>query len=205
MTAISKPTDIKILEEHHDNNGNLVRTIQYKLNGTRITETSTVRPPSNLHVAINPDTLNKDSVLIVINKSRAVLDVLYKKRRIRTYKAVFGPKPKDNKCMAGDRCTPEGWFKVQAKNPASKYDRFILLDYPNDSARIRFSQLKEKGAIPKSADIGGNVGIHGVWKGGDDMIEMGVNWTDGCIALKNKDIEELYTLVGIGSKVLIRK
>ena len=47
--------------------------------------------------------------------------------------------------------------------------------------------------------------IHGIWKKGDDLIEKRVGWTDGCIALKNKDIDELFLFVGIGTKVFIRK
>ncbi len=199
------PRDIRIIEEHKDKNGNMVRTIQYYLGASRFTETQTILPPNNLHAPINPDTLNKDSVLLVVNKTKFVLYVMYKRRMIRSYKAVFGPKPQDNKKMAGDRATPEGWFKIQNKNPNSKYDRFMLIDYPNDSAKARFAALKAKGAIPPTATIGSDVGIHGIWKGGDDMIEMGVCWTDGCVALKNKDIEELYTLVGVGTRVLIRK
>ena len=107
--------------------------------------------------------------------------------------------------MEGDRCTPEGVFHIAGKNPNSKYNKFMLLSYPNDSARIRFNKLKQQGLIPKTARIGGDIGIHGIWKGGDDMIEMGVGWTDGCVALKNRDVEELYTFVGVGTKVVIRK
>ncbi len=159
----------------------------------------------NIRVPINPDTLNKDSVMLVVNKSAYTVEVYYRRKRIRTYKAVFGPKPLENKIVAGDRCTPEGWFKIQNKNPNSKYNKFMQLNYPNDSSVARFNRLKAQGALPQSARIGGDVGIHGVWKGGDDMIDMGVCWTDGCVALKNKDIEELYTFVGVGTRVYIRK
>ena len=79
------------------------------------------------------------------------------------------------------------------------------LSYPNDSAYARFNKLKAAGKIPATARIGGDVGIHGIWKGGDDMIEMGVGWTDGCVAIKNQDIEELFSMVGVGTKVIIRR
>ena len=81
----------------------------------------------------------------------------------------------------------------------------MLLNYPNDTSVSRFNALKEKGTIPKTARIGGDVGIHGIWKGGDDLIENGICWTDGCVAVKNKDIEELYKFAGVGTKVYIRK
>ncbi len=81
----------------------------------------------------------------------------------------------------------------------------MLLNYPNDSCMACFNRLKESGKIPKAARPGGDIGIHGIWKGGDDMIEGGIGWTDGCVAIKNKDIEELYTFAGIGTRVFIRK
>lgn len=200
------PRNYKVLEEHKDKDGNIVRTIQYEQKGQKIRETEIVRIiPPNLHLPINPDTLDKDSVVVVVTKSRFVVEVLYKRKLIRAYKAVFGPKPQENKVMAGDRCTPEGWFSIQLKNPNSKYDKFMLLNYPNDTVIERFNKLKGSGAIPQSAKIGGDVGIHGIWKGGDDMIEKGVCWTDGCVALRNKDVDELYSFVGVGTRVLIKK
>ena len=204
---IAIPKNLRVVEEYKDDKGNLVRVIQYEQNHMRITETIT-RPPLpaiNLHKPINGDTLNKDSVLVMVSKSKYRVEVYYKRKMVRSYIAVFGPRPLENKCREGDRCTPEGAFKIKSKNPASQYNKFMLLDYPNDSSVVRFNALKKSGDVPSGARVGGNVGIHGVWKGGDDMVEMGVGWTDGCVALKNKDIDELYSFVGVGTKVLIRK
>jgi hypothetical protein len=200
-------SDLKVLDEHKDGKGNIVRVIQYYKGSERITETAIIpiHPVSNIRIPINPDTLNKDSVLIVVTKSKYNLEVYYHRRLIRAYKAVFGPKPLEDKRVEGDRNTPEGWFTIKTKNPSSKYDKFLLLSYPNDSAVARFSRLKAMGKLPVNARIGSDVGIHGIWKGGDDLIEKGIGWTDGCIALKNKDVEELYTLTGAGTRVFIRK
>ncbi|MCW3120579.1 MAG: L,D-transpeptidase [Flavipsychrobacter sp.] len=201
------PTNYRVLEEHKDAKGNTVRTVQYEQGRNKMIETLVIPPKAaiNLHRPINPDTLNKDSVLIVVNKSKYNVEVYYRRKMIRYYKAVFGPKPLENKKMEGDRCTPEGWFTIKNKNPNSKYDKFLQLNYPNDSCMACFNRLKDGGNLPKAARIGGDIGIHGMWKGGDDMIENGVGWTDGCIALKNRDIEELYTFTGIGTRVFIRK
>ncbi len=206
-TDLPPPRNIKVLDEHKDSKGNTVRTIEYVQEGKHITETMVIPEAGKIgiKVPVNPDTLNKDSLLIVVNKSHYILEVYYRRKIIRSYKAVFGPKPLENKMMAGDRCTPEGWYRILNKNPNSKYDKFMLLDYPNDSSVSRFKTLKAKGTIPATAQIGGDVGIHGIWRGGDDLIEKNVCWTDGCIALKNKDIEDLYKLVNIGTRVLIRK
>jgi hypothetical protein len=206
---ISRPTNVTLLEEYDDGKGHLIRKLRYQQNNAWFTETiiRPIAPPPkvDLHRIIKPDTLNKDSLEIVVSKSKYKVDVYYKRQMIRSYIAVFGPKPYQNKCMEGDRCTPEGTFHISMKNPASQYDRFMLLDYPNDSARMRFNALKASGSLPPTAKIGGNVGIHGIWHGGDDMIELGVGWTDGCIALKNKDVEELFKLAGVGTRVTIKR
>jgi len=199
------PVDLRILDEHKDANGNLVRTIQYSQGGSRVTETRIIKPFQALNAPINPDTLNKDSLMVVISKTKFLLDVYYRRKKIRSYKVVFGPKPKENKMMKGDRCTPEGKFYVLNKHPSARYNKFIQIDYPNDSSRIRFYALKQKGAVPKDAEIGGDVGIHGIWKGGDEMIDMGVGWTDGCIAMKNKDVDDLYRFLDTGVRIFIRK
>jgi murein L,D-transpeptidase YafK len=204
---IERPRDLKLVKEYSDGKGHIIREIQYTQGSMRVTETIIIPKTLevNQRVAILPDTMNKDSVMILVDKSKYTVKVYYRRRMVRNYKAVFGPNPKQNKCMEGDRCTPEGWFKITNKNPRSKYNKFMLLSYPNDSAYLRFNKLKHDGLIPKTARIGGDIGIHGIWTGGDDMIEMGVGWTDGCVALKNKDVEELYTMVGVGTRVYIKK
>ena len=201
------PRNLKLIEEYSDGKGNLVRTVQYDQGMMRITETIIMPKPRpvGFMAPVMLDTLRSEYLNIVVLKSQYRVNVYYRKKLIRSYKAVFGPRPKQDKCMEGDRCTPEGWFKIASKNPGSKYTKFMGISYPSDSSRMKFNKLKADGVIPSTATIGGNVGIHGIWPGGDDMIEMGVGWTDGCIALKNKDIEELYSYVGVGTKVVISK
>lgn len=203
--AQTTPTDIRVLKEERNANGETVRTIQYMLNGRRVVESSVLRPVARLNVPLKADTLDPQHLLVVITKSRYVLDVFYRRAKVRSYKVVFGPRPMENKMMKGDRRTPEGWYRIDNKHISGQYNRFMHIDYPNDSSMIRFELLKRRGTIPPNAEPGGDVGIHGVWKGGDDMIENGVGWTDGCIALKNKDMDELYSLVPIGTRVLIRR
>lgn len=206
--VLPPPKNLKVLSEEPDGKGNIVRIIQYDQGMMRVTETI-IMPRTigigNHSVLISPDTMHKDLVLLVVDKSKYCVQVLYRKRMIRTYKATFGPNPKLNKLVEGDRCTPEGWFKITNLNPRSQFNKFMLLDYPNDSATHRFNALKKAGKLPASARIGGSIGIHGIWPGGDNLIELGVGWTDGCVALRNKDVEELYSFVGLGTKVYIKK
>ena len=200
--------NLKLIKEEDDGNGHIVRTVQYSKGNVRVTETIFMaKSPSMVTLTrpIKPDTLNKSLLEIIVNKSQYCVALYYRNKPIRVYKAVFGPNPKLNKIMEGDRNTPEGKFTITHKNPGSKYTKFMGLSYPNDSAYARFNKLKAAGKIPATARIGGDVGIHGIWKGGDDMIEMGVGWTDGCVAIKNQDIEELFSMVGVGTKVIIRR
>jgi len=207
LFAQARPTNIKLLDEYKDGKGNLVRVVQYNEGLMRVTETiiEPIQPAVGVFIPIRMDTAKRNLISIYIYKSRYQLTVKYGKKPIRSYKAVFGPTPRANKIMEGDRNTPEGVFRIASKNPSSKYDKFLALDYPNDSCVARFNKLKAEGKLPASARIGGNVGIHGVWPGGDDLIQLGVGWTDGCIALRNKDIEDLFSLVEVGTPVVIRK
>ena len=173
-----------------------------------VSETIIMPKPQNIAVKRLPirlDTINKDSLVVFVDKSHYSLMLFYKRKLIRNYRAVFGPTPDQNKQMEGDRNTPEGWFTITRINPNSKYNKFMELSYPDAKHKENFARLKERGIIPASARIGGNVGIHGIWPGGDDMIQLGVGWTDGCVALCNKDVDELYQIIGIGTRVFIKK
>jgi len=205
--TVERPKDIKVVREYEDGKGNIVRELQYKSGAMLVTETVILPKPKRISsgMAIRPDTLIKDSLIIYVDKSDYVLMVFYRHKLIRTYRAVFGPTPDQNKQMEGDRNTPEGWFTITRLNPRSKYNKFMELSYPDARHVENFKRLKERGIIPKNARIGGNVGIHGIWDKGDDMIELGVGWTDGCVALKNADMDELYALTGMGTRVFIRK
>ncbi len=205
--AVPKLHNFKLLSEEPDGKGNIIRKVQYDEGIMRVRKTI-IMPISikqGQMVKVSPDTMRKDKVMVLVDKSDYSLQVYYNSRAIRNYKAVFGPSPQDDKCREGDRCTPEGSFVIQNINPRSQYNKFMLLNYPNDSSRAKFNRLKAQGLLPASATIGHSIGIHGIWPGGDDMIEMGVGWTDGCIALRNADVDELSTLVGVGTKVFIRK
>ncbi len=206
-TAQHRPTNIKVLDEYKDGKGNIVRVVQFNEGLMKVTQTivEPIRPTVGLRVPIRMDTVKQDQLSIHISKSSYMLLVRYRGKTIRAYKAVFGPNPSLNKLMEGDRNTPEGDFKIASKNAGSKYDKFLGINYPNDSSFARFNKLKAEGKLPASARIGGDVGIHGIWPGGDDMIQLGIGWTDGCIALKNNDVEELFSLIPIGTKVTIRK
>lgn len=142
---------------------------------------------------------------IVIDKSDYELHVYDAKGWYATYPVVFGADPLKDKKMEGDRCTPEGEFKILSKRPHEKWSRFMLLDYPTQETLVKFNQRKQRGEIPKNATPGGGVGIHGVFPHEDFVIDRYKNWTLGCISLKNTDVQELYSYIPIGTPVTIKK
>jgi murein L,D-transpeptidase YafK len=145
------------------------------------------------------------SYYIVITKSKYTLEVIDGEGWLATYPVVFGRNDLSDKMMDGDRETPEGLYTLVNKHVHSKWDRMLIINYPTKADSIKFFERKQYGQIPASAKIGSGIGIHGVWPHEDYVIDQYQNWTDGCISMKNKDIEELYNIVPVGTKVFIRK
>lgn len=152
---------------------------------------------------LNLKKLDKKAISLVIEKSKYKLTVYYQKKPIKSYAIVLGANPKDDKLRQGDKRTPEGIFHVQELYYHSEWSKFILLDYPNQDSWRKFSQAKARGEVKANDDIGGEIGIHGVENGKDWLIDRKINWTWGCISLKNKDVDEIYPLLQRGTTIEI--
>ena len=144
-------------------------------------------------------------VRIVVDKSNYELYVYDKLGWFATYPVVFGNNTLEDKKMEGDRNTPEGSFKISNKRVHEKWDRYMGLDYPTKESLAKFNERKRRGEVPANASPGGGVGIHGTWPNDDFVVDRYKNWTNGCISLKNEDVEDLYSYVPIGTPVSIRK
>ncbi|MCB8995438.1 MAG: L,D-transpeptidase [Bacteroidales bacterium] len=103
-----------------------------------------------------------------------------------------------HKKLQGDNATPEGVYKIVKKinRKETKYYKALLLNYPNETDKVQFAEEIRSGALEPSARIGGLIEIHG--EGG-----IGKDWTEGCVALENKDIDALFAKVGVGTAVTI--
>jgi murein L,D-transpeptidase YafK len=145
------------------------------------------------------------TVYIIIDKSKYELSVYDDLGWYASYPVVFGNGSLADKKMEGDRLTPEGNYKIVSKRVHDKWDRFIALDYPNRGDYEKFNRRKQRGEIPSGARIGGGIGIHGTWPHEDYQVDSYKNWTDGCISLKNPDVEELYSYIPVGARVTIRR
>ena len=139
--------------------------------------------------------LSAQDLHILIDKSDYTLQVKNKDEVLISYDVVFGPDPVNDKRMEGDKRTPEGRFKIRDMYPHRSWSKFIWIDYPNEVSWRKHEESKRTGEIPESARIGGEIGIHGVPERKDGLIDERVNWTLGCISLKNADINELYSCI----------
>jgi hypothetical protein len=135
---------------------------------------------------------------IIVNKERNLLRLYEEGRLVRTYSVDLGANNTRDKSHAGDRATPEGRYHITKKKNAgeSRYYKALLLNYPNDDDRKRYSQQVRQGQAPAGVGPGNLIEIHGEGGRGDD-------WTRGCVALSNGDIDDLFRRVGIGTPVTI--
>lgn len=124
---------------------------------------------------------------------------------LATYPVVFGNKQQDDKRMEGDRLTPNGKFRITYKKEHKEWGYFLLLDYPNKESYQKFNERKKKGQIPKTAKIGGGIGIHGTRPHEEYAVDKFMNWTNGCISVKYSDIAELYEMIPIGTEVEVHE
>jgi len=143
-------------------------------------------------------------VYIVVVKSNYELQVYDKDGWYATYPAVFGSKSLDDKMIQGDRKTPEGEYHIVSKRPHEKWDKIMDLDYPNPQDIAKFNERKAQGLIPKNAKLGDGIAIHGTWPHDDNAVDNYQMWTNGCVSLKNEDMEEVYKIAPVGTKVIIQ-
>ena len=135
---------------------------------------------------------------IIVDKTGRTCNVYKNGILDASYNVELGPNWMGNKLYQGDMSTPEGFYKVVSKKSGSEthYHKALLLNYPNENDIKRFQSNKRNGVIDGNAFIGGLIEIHG--HGG-----KGSDWTNGCIALNNNDIDSLFSICKNGTDVLI--
>ena len=143
-------------------------------------------------------------VYIVVIKSHYELQLFDKDGWYATYPVVFGEKTLEDKMMEGDRKTPEGTYHITRKRPHEKWYEIMDLDYPTAADYAKFNERKSRGQIPRSAKIGDGIAIHGTWPHDDIAVDAYQNWTNGCVSLKREDMEEVYNLAPVGTRVEIQ-
>jgi len=155
-----------------------------------------------------------DSVTIHILKARHQLRLQQGEQVLHECPVALGKDPTAGKLLRGDGRTPEGRYYICEKRPQSRFHRFLGISYPNiddaeraysdhlisadEWADIFFANLQH-GTPPWSTALGGRVGIHGY--GGRPNLP--IDWTEGCIAVSDAEIDYLYETVPLGTPVII--
>lgn len=135
---------------------------------------------------------------IVIEKKARRMTLLSKGQIVKQYKIALGGNPNGPKERQGDNKTPEGTYVIDSRNHGSRFHLSLRISYPNDRDKKR---AKELGVSP-----GGDIMIHGIKNG---LSQVGdahtmLDWTQGCIAVTDKEIEEIDKLAPMGTIVEIR-
>ena len=140
----------------------------------------------------------KGQTVVLVNKLESSFSILKSGKEVYSFPAEFGTNWFGDKMKAGDKATPEGVYKILEKKQGAKtkYYKALLLDYPNKADKQRFDKLKKAGIISNNASIGGLIEIHGEG-------EKGINWTEGCIALSNKNMDLVYKQCSVNTPVII--
>lgn len=119
-------------------------------------------------------------------------------KAIKTYRVALGTEPVGAKERQGDHRTPEGEYAIDSKSKQSRFHWALHVSYPNLADRARARKLR--------VDPGGAIMIHGLENKYAlvGALHRQTDWTDGCIAVTNAEIEEIYNLVPVGTRVIIK-
>jgi murein L,D-transpeptidase YafK len=135
---------------------------------------------------------------IVVNKSARKLCVLANGKTLKSYRVALGRNPVAAKEQEGDNKTPEGIYSVDGRNPQSNFHLALHISYPSDQDKAR--------AAERGVNAGFDIMIHGIqngrgWIGAFHRLH---DWTAGCIAVTDEEIEELWRVTPEGTTVEIR-
>ena len=142
------------------------------------------------------ENIHADQILVV--KSQHSMTLLANGKVLKTYKVALGRGDGKAKQREGDHETPEGHYIIDNRNAHSHFHRALHISYPNIDDRKR--------AQAAGVSSGGQIMIHGIqnglgWIG---SLQHEIDWTDGCIAVTDAEIEEVWNLVPLGTPIEIR-
>lgn len=151
-----------------------------------------------LAMAITPISAASEADLIIIEKADRQMTLYDGDNELASYRIALGFAPIGDKQREGDGKTPEGRYRIDFKNPNSQFHLSLRVSYPDAEDRAE--------AAARGDDPGGDIFIHGTpgrrtSYGKDENIR---DWTHGCIAVSDGDIEEIWRLVSVGAVVDIR-
>lgn len=136
---------------------------------------------------------------VVVYKSKRELQLIHAGEVIRTYSIALGDNSVGHKVQEGDERTPEGSYKLDWRNSNSAYHKSIHISYPNAVDKATAKRLGEP--------AGGDIMLHGMpksmsWVG---KLHTTVDWTNGCIAVTNDEMDEIWAMVKNGTTIVINE
>jgi murein L,D-transpeptidase YafK len=155
-------------------------------------------PALGFNPAFSPATPQQHADQIIVVKSQHRMTLLSRGVPLKVYQVALGSGGLEPKEREGDGRTPEGKYIIDSKNPNSLFHIAFHISYPDAADRAR---AKQAGVSP-----GGNVMVHGVEKKYEYLgaLQSSYDWTEGCIALSNPQLDEFAKLVPIGTPIEIR-
>jgi len=135
--------------------------------------------------------------LIVVIKSKRVMFLMKEGKIIKAYRIALGKNPEGKKTIQGDGKTPEGRYYIVGRNPNSNFYKSLKISYPNEFDYER--------ALKLGANPGGDIAIHGLSKKVEFLGKYHIidDWTEGCIAVTNEEMDEIWNLVPDGIPIEI--
>jgi murein L,D-transpeptidase YafK len=140
----------------------------------------------------------KRATLVLVEKQARPLTLLHDGNVLKTYSVALGSDPVGPKQQEGDGRTPEGRYTIDFKHPRSRFHLALRVSYPSDADRAH--------AQRRGVAAGSDIMIHGQPNGLGPFSRfvLGRDWTDGCVAVPNAQIEEIWTMVDLGTPIEIR-
>ncbi len=138
---------------------------------------------------------------IRIDKSEHRLDLMVGNQIYKRYRVAIGPGGLGPKQFEWDFKTPIGTYKVISH--MGIFHKFLHLNYPNAQDLARYARLRRAGKVPPGRTAGDSIGIHGTGSPAFDKVHKQSDWTAGCVALDNAEIDEIAKLAPVGTKVVI--
>jgi tetratricopeptide (TPR) repeat protein len=190
-------TQIETLQQDVKSKGNEISRLQKKIEALE----REVKSKENEISALQKEVFSLQAGpadKILIEKKERRLALISKSKELKSYKIALGGNPNGPKERQGDNKTPEGMYSIDSRNRDSRYHLSLHISYPNEKDKKRAKELR--------VSPGGDIMIHGIKNGfswvGDSHAEA--DWTKGCIAVTDEEIEEIDKLAPNGTIVEIR-
>lgn len=148
--------------------------------------------PGLVHAGFPPPlaATSEQADAVRVYKARRTLELLRAGKVIRSYRIALGAAPVGHKRQQGDQRTPEGDYTITHRNAQSRFHLSLRVSYPNAADRRQ--------AAARGVDPGGDIMLHGATPVGSSG-----DWTEGCMAVSNAQIEEIWRLVPVGTPIRI--